>query len=412
MNTYLILILAILIGDYVLNLVLEVLNVKNASPILPKEFEGYYDAAKYKTSQNYLKENTKFTLISDAVFKLILIIFILKGGFNFVDIMARSFNLGSIGSGLVFSVILLLLAQIINLPFSIYNTFVIEEKYGFNRTTPLTFVSDLFKTWILAVIIGGIALAAILWFFEKMGSLAWVYCWLFLSLFQIFLLFIAPAVILPLFNKFIPLEEGELRRKIEDYAKAQSFKLKGIFKMDGSKRSTKSNAFFTGFGKYKRIALFDTLIERQSVDELVSVLAHEVGHYKKHHVLKGVVMALITSAFMFFILSLFINNPKLFSAFKMENISIYASLFFFSFLYSPVNMLISIYRQVLSRKHEYEADAYAVETYKQPEAMILALKKLSVDNLSNLTPHPLKVFLEYSHPPVLKRIEVIRKLAV
>jgi STE24 endopeptidase len=215
---------------------------------------------------------------------------------------------------------------------------------------------------------------------------------------------------MPLFNKYTPLEEGELKSAIENYAKEQKFALAGIFKMDASKRSTKSNAFFTGFGKFRRIALFDTLIQKHTTDELVSVLAHEIGHYKKRHFIKGIILSVITTGIMFFILSFFINNKGLFDAFKMQNLSIYASLVFFGFLYSPINLFISIFSNIISRKHEYEADSFAVETYKKPESFITALKKLTVDNLSNLTPHPLKVFLDYSHPPILKRIEQIRRI--
>ncbi len=335
--------------------------------------------------------------------------FILAGGFNLVDRWARNFHLGPISTGLVFAGALLLAFQIIHLPFSAYHTFVIEEKYGFNRTTVRTFILDILKSWLLVALIGGAAFSGILWFFGKAGNPAWLYCWMAITLFQIFLLFIAPVVIMPLFNKFIPLEEGELKKAIEDYAKSQEFKMKGVFKMDGSKRSTKSNAFFTGFGKFRRIVLFDTLIEKHAVDELVSVLGHEIGHYKKKHIPKSMLISIATTGLMFFILSLFINNPGLFAAFQMEKTSIYASLFFFAFLYVPISMIFSILTNVLSRKHEYEADAYVVSTYRRPEAMITALKKLSVDNLSNLTPHPLKVFLQYSHPPILERIQAIRR---
>jgi len=219
------------------------------------------------------------------------------------------------------------------------------------------------------------------------------------------------VVILPLFNKFVPLEEGELKQAIERYAAGENFKIKGVFKIDASRRSTKSNAFFTGFGRYRRIALFDTLIAKHSVGELVSVLAHEIGHYKKRHIVKNMGMSVISMGFMFFILSLFINNEGLFAAFKMEETSIYASIVFFGFLYTPISMGFSILSNFLSRRYEYEADAYAVSTYGKADAFITALKKMSVDNLSNLTPHPLKVFLHYSHPPILKRIQAIRGIS-
>lgn len=228
--------------------------------------------------------------------------------------------------------------------------------------------------------------------------------------FPAFLNFIAPVVIMPIFNKFVPLEDSELKSAVENYAHTQNFKMKGLFKMDGSRRSTKSNAYFSGFGKFRRIVLFDTLIEKHTVNELVSVLAHEMGHFKKKHIYKTMIIGIITTGLLFFILSFFINNPGLFKAFGMENTSIYASLLFFGFLYSPFMEIISLYGNCLSRKHEYEADAFAVSTVKDPEALISALKKLSADNLSNLTPHPLMVFLKYTHPPVLKRIERIRKI--
>jgi STE24 endopeptidase len=408
MNLFFVLILAILIGTYLIDLIVDTINAHHVKTDLPAEFEGFYDAAKYKKSQEYLKENTRFGIISDSIATPITIAFIIFGGFNIVDQFVRGFGFGSIPTGLLFAGVLLLASQVIHIPLSIYDTFVIEEKYGFNRTTPKTFVLDTLKSWLLAAVIGGIILSAVLWFFEKAGPWAWLYCWIAVTMFQIFLMVIAPVVIMPLFNKFFPLGEGELKKAIENYAGSQNFKMKGVFTMDGSKRSTKSNAFFTSFGKFRRIVLFDTLIEKHTVDELVSVLAHEMGHYKKSHILKIIVLSILTTGTMFYILSLFINNKELFAAFKMEELSIYASLFFFGFLYAPIDMILSIFGNMLSRKHEYEADAYAVETYTKPESMIMALKKLSIDNLSNLTPHPLKVFLSYSHPPVLERIQAIR----
>ena len=408
MNIYLIVILAILIGNYILDLIIEALNLRSIKKELPGEFEGFYDSAKYKKSQEYLKDNTYFKLIQAAIITAVVVFLILSGGFNFIDKIARGFNFGIIPTGLIFSGILFFFFQIIGLPFSIYHTFVIEEKYGFNRTKPKTFILDILKGWLLSIIIGGLLLSLILWFFIKSGSLAWVFCWLGVSIFEFFIIFIAPIVIMPLFNKFTPLEEGELKQAIQTYAKSQNFKLKGLFKMDGSKRSSKSNAFFTGFGKYRRIVLFDTLIKNHSVDELVSVLAHEMGHYKKKHILRMMTISVLTNGLMFFILSLFINNPGMFAAFRMDNLSIYASLLLFSFLYTPISVILSLAGNILSRYHEYQADKYAVVTYKRPEAFILALKKLSVDNLSNLTPHPAKVFISYSHPPVLDRIKALR----
>jgi STE24 endopeptidase len=411
MNIYLTIILLIIIGDYVLDVIVETLNVKHAKTDLPKEYEGYYHAEGYEKAQDYLKENTRFGIITDTITTPIIVAFILVGGFNFVDQVARSLALGPVLTGLIFAGILVVGSQVISIPFSIYGTFVIEEKYGFNRSTVRTFVLDILKTWLLTAIIGGTVFSIILWFFGKAGNLAWVYCWIVVVLFQIVITFLAPVVILPLFNKFYPLQDGDLKTAIENYARAQHFKMKGVFKMDASKRSTKSNAFFAGFGRFRRIVLFDTLMEKHTVEELVSILAHEMGHYKKKHIMKYILISIITTGLMFFVVSLFMNNQGLFSAFKMQNTSIYASLFFFAFLYAPINMVISIFSKVLSRRHEYEADAYALTTYGKPESMISGLKKLTVDNLSNLTPHPLKVFLSYSHPPVLERILAIRRMS-
>ncbi|MDY6855439.1 MAG: M48 family metallopeptidase [Thermodesulfobacteriota bacterium] len=409
MNLFLVIILVILVGNYCINFIVERLNVRHAEKDLPKEFEGYYDAKKYKKSQEYLIDNTQFGIICDTVITPIIIVFILFGGFNMVDRFARGFNLGMIPTGLIFAGLLLLTFQVFLIPFSIYDTFIIEERYGFNKTTPKTFVLDILKTWLLAGIIGGVIFCVVLLLFEKAGTWAWLYCWSAVTLLQILIAFVAPVVIMPLFNKFSPLEDGELKDEIEKYAKSQDFKMKGVFTMDASKRSTKSNAFFTGFGKFRRIVLFDTLIERHDVKELVCVLAHEIGHYKKRHIFKSILVSILTTGLMFYILSVFINNKELFAAFKMEKTSIYASLFFFGFLYAPIEQILSIFANILSRKYEYEADTYAAKTYPHPQSMITALKKLSVENLSNLTPHPLKVFMSYSHPPVLERIEAIRR---
>ncbi|MFW6151774.1 MAG: M48 family metallopeptidase, partial [Verrucomicrobiota bacterium] len=277
-----------------------------------------------------------------------------------------------------------------------------------NKTTPKIFVLDLVKTIILLAVFGGSAFVIVLWLFQEVGESAWIYCWITLTILQVAIMFVAPYVILPLFNKYTPLEEGELRSRIEQYAESQNFRIKGVYKMDGSKRSSKSNAFFTGFGRSKRIVLFDTLIEKHTVDELVTVIAHEMGHYKKKHVPQAMVRSIVKTGLMFFLLSLFIDNPGLFEAFGMEHMSIYAGFIFFGFLFAPVSMALSLFETALSRKHEYESDNYAVKTTGQPEVLINALKKLSVDNLGNLTPHPLKVIVGYSHPPVLDRIQAIR----
>ena len=408
MNIYLIVIVCIILGKYFLDVAVDILNVKAAVNELPSEFYGYYDEDKYSKSQRYLKEHTWFGVIEESFFTFATICFIVLGGFNIVDKFARSFNQNTIITAIIFAGTIVLIVRIFQLPFSFYHTFVIEERYGFNRTKLKTFFADIIKGFMLLMIIGGLIFSLIVWFFIRIPNFAWAWCWFAVCIFELFLIFIAPVVIMPPFNKFIPLEDGPLKDRISEYARSQAFALKGIFKMDASRRSSKSNAFFTGFGKNRRIVLFDTLIEKHTIDELLSVLAHEVGHYKKKHIFKMLLVSVATSGIMFFILSFFINNSGLFSAFGMEHLSVYASIFFFGFLYTPINMLFSVFTNVLSRKHEYEADRYAVNTYKKPEAFVSALKKLVVDNLSNLTPHPAKVFLYYSHPPVLERIKAIR----
>lgn len=409
MNIYLIIIIAAIIINYGLTTVAGLLNLHNISEELPAEFQGFYDQERYRKSQLYLRERTRFDLIHDTVHVIFVLGFILAGGFNQVDRIARAAGTGTIDTGLIFAGIIILVLQLIDIPFSAYSTFVIEEKFGFNRTSVATFVSDILKGLVLTVLIGGAVFSGIIWFFETAGPVAWLYCWVALSIFQIMLMFVAPVVIMPLFNKFQPLEDGKLKKSIMDYARRENFKMQGIFKMDGSKRSTKSNAFFTGFGRFKRIVLFDVLIERHTVEELTAIIAHEMGHYKLKHILKSIIKSILMAGITLFLLSLFIKNPGLFEAFGMEHLSVYASLFFFGFLYAPIGMITGIIDKAISRKHEFEADAYAVRSYGHPEAMITALKKLSVDNLANLTPHPFMVILEYSHPPVLERIKAIRR---
>lgn len=411
-NPYFIAILAIILFSWLLELLTEYLNLQNLQDKLPQEFQDFYDQDRYAKSQQYTRQTTRTGLIESTQGVVIILLMILLGGFNYIDQFARGFGWSDIPSGLVFAGVLMLGGAILELPYSIYSTFVIEEKYGFNKTTPKTFIIDILKGLLLACLIGAPLFALVIWFFGHFGDFAWLYVWISLTIFSMIMMYIAPVVILPLFNKFKPLEEGELKQGIERLATVSSFKLKGIFIMDGSKRSSKGNAFFTGFGKWKRIALYDTLIEKHTVPELLAVLAHEIGHYKKKHILKHLVISVLSNGLMLFVLSLFINNQRLFDAFKMQNVSIYASLVFVSLLYSPISMIISLFIHSISRRHEFEADAFAAKITGDPESMISALIKLSVDNLSNLTPHPLKVFLEYSHPPVLKRIRSIRTSVV
>jgi len=411
MNLYGIVILGTLFGTFILKLVSDVMNLKAAGADLPYEFQDVYDRDAYEQSQRYLRHATVFSLVTAAFDLVVLLVFWFSGGFNFLDLLVRSAGFSSLVTGLFYIGVLLLLQSLISLPFSVYQTFVLEEKFGFNKTSPVTFMADKVKAAFLAFLLGTPVLAGLLWFFENSGSLAWLWAWAAVSLFGFLLQYIAPTLIMPLFNKFTPLEDGELKGTIMEYARSVGFPLTGIYVIDGSKRSAKANAFFTGFGKQKRIALFDTLVENHSVTEIVAVLAHEIGHYRKKHILISMVLSVINMGVVFFLLSVFMNNRALFDAFFMDELSVYASLLFFSLLYSPVEFILSVFLQFLSRRHEFQADHFAVTTYSGGSTLVEALKKLSRKNLSNLTPHPLYVFLNYSHPPVLQRIERIRRSA-
>jgi STE24 endopeptidase len=412
MNAYLIIILVALVGEFLLRSIARHLNLKALSPNLPAEFVGFYDEEKYRQSQDYTKVNAKFAYVSSSFDLAVILGFILMGGFNFVDGLARSWTSLLILRGFVFFGLLYVIRDIMSTPFALYETFVIEEKFGFNKTTVKTFLLDKVKSYILVAVLGAVLLGGIMFFFEETGNQAWLYAWGLVSLFTIIAPSLFVTVIAPLFNKFTPLTDGALKSAIEKYSESVKFPLTEVSVMDGSKRSGHSNAYFSGFGKKKRIVLFDTLIEKHSVEELVAILAHEVGHYKKKHILKGVFVSIAHAGVLFFLLSLFIENRGLFDAFRMEQTSVYAGLVFFSILYSPIELVLSIAMNVVSRKHEYEADAFAANTIGSSDPLVNGLKTLSVSNLGNLTPDKLTVFLNYSHPPILRRIAALRGLDI
>ncbi len=409
MNTYAAIILAALLVDLVLGLVADILNLKALRTELPEELADIYDPESYLKSQSYTRVATRFGLVISIFDLAVLLIFWLAGGFNHLDLWLRGFGLSPLFTGLAFIGVLVLAKGILSLPFAIYSTFVIEERFGFNRTTPRTFILDLLKTLGLSVAIGGPVLALVLVFFDYAGASAWLLCWLAFTTLTVVLQLVFPIWILPLFLKLTPLATGELRERLAAYAKSVGFALDGIFVIDGSRRSTRSNAFFTGLGRGKRIALFDTLVERQTVPELVAVLAHEVGHYKKKHITKGLLLSVAHSGLMFYLLSIFLTHRGLFDAFAMEQASTYAGLVFFGLLYAPVELFLAMFLNYQSRRNEFEADRFAVETLDEPQAMATALEKLAADNLSNLTPHPFSVFLSYSHPPLIERLAAIRE---
>lgn len=409
MNIYLVIILSALILGFAIQVLANYLNIKSLKTELPEEFEGFYKEDEYKRSQRYTKAKTKFDYLTSSFDFLLLLFFILLGGFNYIDIIVREITVNPICGGLIFFGILYFANDLLLTPFSLYYTFRIEERFGFNKTTSKTFVLDKVKGYVILILIGGPLLGVILFFFDSLGRAAWFYAWLLLIIFTIAAQPLYTMIIAPLFNKFHPLGDGELKNKIEEYAQKVSFPLREIRVMDGSRRSSHSNAYFSGIGK-KRIALYDTLMERHSSTELLAIIAHEVGHYKHHHVAKGMIISIAHSGVLLFLLSLFINNRGLFEAFGMEKTSVYASLLFFSLLYSPIEMILSVLMNLLSRKQEYEADRFAASTTGGPDSMILALKNLSISNLSNLTPHWFNVLLNYSHPPVLMRIASLKNI--
>jgi STE24 endopeptidase len=407
-NYFFVIILTALIIDFALKLTGNLLNLKSLKLELPAGLQGIYKPEDYRKSQEYIRATTRFSLIESSFSLLLMLVFWFSGGFNWFNHVVAVWNLNPILSGLLYIGILLFAYSLLRLPFNIYATFVIEQRFGFNRTTRRTFVLDLVKGFVIALILGGPLLAGILALFQYVGNVAWLYCWAGVAIFSLAIQYIAPTWIMPLFNKYTPMETGELKEAILKYTRSVNFPVKNIFVMDGSKRSSKSNAFFTGFGRNKRIALFDTLIAQHTVPEMVAVLAHEVGHYKKKHILQGTIIGILHTGVIFFLLSLFLNNPGLYHAFGLSNEPVYAGLLFFGLLYTPIELVLSIIMQMVSRKHEYEADRFASDTLDEPLSLIDALKKLSATNLSNLTPHPFYVFLNYSHPPLLQRIQAIQ----
>jgi STE24 endopeptidase len=407
MNVIGVFILAVLIAEWLLGAVAGFLNLKRLRPGLPEPFRDIYDELRYRKSQLYLGVKTRFDLVASTIQLLALLGFWFGRGFGRLDAWVRSLNFSPVPSGIIFLGSIALLAALLSLPFNAYGVFVIEERFGFNRTTVKEFVKDRLKGLLLALVLGIPLLAAVLAFFTYAGANAWWLCWAAVTIYTLLVQFVAPNWILPLFNRFTPLKEGPLRSAIFDYARSIGFPLDNIFVMDGSRRSGKSNAFFTGFGRHKRIVLFDTLIDKHTVSELVAVLAHEMGHYKLRHILKALMLGVLQTGLMFYLLSVFLIYPGLCEAFFVREASVHAGLVFFALLYTPLDVVTGMLIRVFSRKHEYEADRFAVQTTGSPDAMVSALKKLSADNLTNLTPHPLHVFLNDSHPPVIRRIAAL-----
>lgn len=400
-------IIALLVADFIFERILEYLNATRWSDELPKEVADIYDEEKYRQQQNYEKANFRFSLISSTFSFVVMLLMFLLAGFAWVNSLALSVSVNPILTALVFFGILLLASDLLNTPFSIYETFVIEEKFDFNKTTPKTFVLDKLKGYLLGAIIGGGLLSLIIYIYQLTTTNFWIFTWLVISGFSILMVLFYSSLIVPLFNKQTPLPEGELKSAIENFSSKVGFKLDNIFVIDGSKRSTKANAYFTGFGSKKRIVLYDTLINDMTTNELVAVLAHEIGHYKKHHVLWSLLLGILQTGIVLFIFSLFVGSPELSAALGVETPSFHIGLIAFGILYSPISMITGLAMNIFSRKNEYQADAFAAKNFSDDE-LASALKKLSIKNLSNLRPHPAYVFFHYSHPTLLQRLNALK----
>jgi len=401
-------IITILVVSFIIDQALDYLNAKHFNDPLPAELQDVFDQDEYKKSQRYKKERYKFGLLTSTISLVATLLFFFLDGFAYVDGLARSVSDNEIIVALVFFGIIMIASDIISTPFSYYSTFVIEEKYGFNKTTRTTFLLDKLKGWLMGAILGGVILGAIIWFYQNTGENFWLYAWGLVTVFTILMNLFYARFIVPLFNKQTPLEEGPLRSQIEKYALKVGFTLDKIFVIDGSKRSTKANAYFSGFGSEKRVTLYDTLINDLNEDEIVAVLAHEVGHYKKKHIIINLFAAIITTGFTLWLLSLFIGNPLLSAALNVSQPSFHIGLIAFGILYSPISGITGLVMNYLSRKFEYQADDYAKNTFAG-KPLISGLKKLSKNSLSNLTPHPLYVFAHYSHPTLLQRFRNLEK---
>ncbi len=399
-------ILLIVIIDFILERILDYLNSTYWSDDLPAELEGIYDSERYRKSQKYLRTNHRFSQLTESFNFILVLGMLLLGGFAFLDNYIRQYTSSPILMALLFFGILGLVADILGTPFSVYATFVIEERFGFNKTSVRTFILDKLKGLLLAAIIGGGLLSLVIWIYGATGQWFWLIAWGVISFFTVFMTLFYSNIIVPLFNKQIPLGPGELRDAIEAFSLKTGFNLRNIYVIDGSKRSTKANAYFTGLGKKKRIVLYDTLIKDHSVEELVAVLAHEIGHYKKKHTLVGTVVSILQTGLMLFILSRFLGNSYLSAALGASQPSFHMSVVAFGILYTPLSFILGLAMNIVSRKHEFAADHFAATKY-QGKSLADALIKLSVNNLSNLRPHPAYVFFYYSHPPLLKRLEAI-----
>ncbi len=399
-----------LLATFALREIARQRNLSALSPLVPDEFSNVYDADAYRRSQEYTRLASRLGSIEDGTGTVILCLCLGFGLFGVLDRFVSDLHLSALISGLTYMGLIALASDLLSMPFSLYSTFVLEERFGFNRTSLATFFLDKCKGYLITAILGGALASLIILFFNAIGPSGWIPAWIGIALLTIVVMYFAPTVILPWFNTFTPLEDPTLKAEIEALAHRCSFTLDGVFVMDGSRRSSRGNAFFTGFGSRKRIALFDTLINTMTTDEIIAVLAHEIGHWKKRHIVKTIVLEMFKTGLLLFLFSRILNSPTFFHAFGIETPSVATGLVVFGIMYQPVAMILSVFSGLLSRKHEFEADAVSAEATGHPQALIDALKRLSVDNLSNLTPDWFYVMLNASHPPVLERIKQLRQL--
>ena len=395
--------------DFVLERVLESLNSKHMSPVLPDSLKGIYEEKEYSRFQSYKRENGRLDSWSSGVGFVVMIVFLVAGGFGWYNSWVVSLTDSVVWQTILFVVGLSVVSSVLDIPFDYYATFRIEEKYGFNKTTRRVYWLDTVKELFLSLVLGGVLLALVVWFYTWAGTYFWLYAWGAVTLFSVFMAMFYSQLIVPLFNKQTPLQEGSLRDKIQAFAGKVGFKLDNIYVIDGSKRSTKANAYFTGLGPKKRVVLYDTLIDELTEEEIVAVLAHEVGHYKKRHTLRSMVVSVIQMGVLFWLFSLCVNNAALSEALGGDRAYFQLGLIAFAILYSPVNLILGVGMNVWSRSNEYEADAFAARYYKG-DYLVSGLKKISVKSLSNLTPHPLYEYIYYSHPSLLKRIDAIKRI--
>jgi STE24 endopeptidase len=400
--------ITILLIKFVIDSVLNHLNAKHFNDTLPNDVSDVYEINEYQKSQSYKKTNHNFSKITSLFSLITTLLFFFFNGFSIVDEIARGFSNNIIIITLIFFGIIIIGSDIISIPFSLYKTFVIEEKFGFNKSTKKLFFLDKIKGLLMTIILGGSILSIITWFYEFTGNYFWIYTWLLITTFSVFLNMFYSKLIVPLFNEQTILEEGDLKNEIVKYVNSVGFKANNIYVLNGSKRSTKANAYFSGFGNQKRITLYDTLINDLENDEIVAVLAHEVGHYKRKHILYNLTSSIILTGFALFVLSLFIKTPVLSLALGVSLPSFHIGLIAFGILYSPVSQILGIFMNYMSRKFEYQADNYAKNTFSA-SPLISSLKKLSKNSLSNLTPHYLYVFFHFSHPTLLDRIKNLNK---